>query len=373
MNVAPTTARTRLSSCLARKSRALLDGQERPLRRRTVRRPVRVAHWQGGGAGAAAEVTIVTISCGCMPAKVVEKRESEGISIQVIDLQSLVRLDREAIVVASAGAAASWSTSTTGGSGFSGEDIAGVAEHHLDPPSRCRGVRAPLIPSPTLASSSTHCSWLRGASRGRCVTRRALIDLLFARCRGSPVHPGSSSPLRIRRRAQTRPSSPRSPRTRSTRRCTRKGGRSSPCWSQESTQLHQGSVIPQLTSTAASGAAACRSCIGYWVHVRAGWNTIHEAVGLAHFDGGAQQRESQCRAPPMSWSGYPWRGTSFRPRPQDGGEGSTKMRPLQPDSSTAAAAGVLLPSGYPCEEVTAARTAAATAGATLASNTLGTM
>jgi hypothetical protein len=107
--------------------------------------------------------------------------------------------------------------------------------------------------------------------------------------------------------------------------------------------------------------------------VRAGWNTIHEAVGLAHFDGGAQQRESQCRAPPMSWSGYPWRGTSFRPRPQDGGEGSTKMRPLQPDSSTAAAAGVLLPSGYPCEEVTAARTAAATAGATLASNTLGTM
>ena len=32
-----------------------------------------------------------------------------------------------------------------------------------------------------------------------------------------------------------------------------------------------------------------------------------------------------------------------------------------------------LPSGYPCEEVTAARTAAATAGATLASNTLGMM
>jgi hypothetical protein len=56
------------------------------------------------------------------------------------------------------------------------------------------------------------------------------------------------------------------------------------------------------------------------------------------------------------------------------GEVTTKMRPVHPDSSTAATAGGgLLPSGYPCEEVTAARTAAATAGATLASNTLGTM
>ena len=231
INVAPTTARTRLSSCLARKSRALLDGQERPLHRRTVRRQVRVAHWQGGGAGAAAEVTIVTISRGCMPAKAVEKRESEGISIQIIDLQSLVRRDREAIVVPSAGAAASWSTSTTGGSGFSGEDIAGVAEHHLDPPSRCRGVQCPADPIAYPGELEHALLLAPGCIPGRCVTRRrGLIDLLFARCRGSPVHPGSSSPLRIRRRAQTRPSSPRSPRTRSTRRCTRKGGRSSPCW-----------------------------------------------------------------------------------------------------------------------------------------------
>jgi pyruvate/2-oxoglutarate/acetoin dehydrogenase E1 component len=38
---------------------------------------------------APAEVTIVTISRGCMPAMVVEKQESEAISVQVIDLQSL--------------------------------------------------------------------------------------------------------------------------------------------------------------------------------------------------------------------------------------------------------------------------------------------
>jgi pyruvate/2-oxoglutarate/acetoin dehydrogenase E1 component len=38
-----------------------------------------------------------------MPAIVVENRESEGVSVQVIDLQSLVRLGREAIVVACGG------------------------------------------------------------------------------------------------------------------------------------------------------------------------------------------------------------------------------------------------------------------------------
>ena len=164
-----------------------------------------------------------------------------AVSVQVIDLQSLVPPGREAIAVPSAGVGAWWSRRTTTGSGLSGKDIAGVAERHRFVPQRVSRGCVPDVLFPTLASwrrTAPGCGTYPCGARSRGETDRSADPTGRGRgCTGvivtgsepgDEVTPDPSAELAADKvDSMVHHNGPRSP----------------PCWQEKNTELPQGSVI----------------------------------------------------------------------------------------------------------------------------------